>query len=832
MRLHEMRSLWFALAAMSLGGCGSGGGGDGDDDDTGGQDDAATGGADTGIDTEGADESGGNEDPSGGEESESETDEPDDYEPLDTPQKGGPIVVNDEGTLLAVANKATDDVSIFALPELTLRARVDVGDEPVSVSFHPDNETLFVVNRADGNVMKVVGAKSDTPSVDGTVAIGSEPVMGALAPMGKTMYVSSWVDGQLAVVDTDAMSVITRLDLGGAPYAVCVTNDRDEDEADETIFVTDFYGRAIEGALEATDGAREGRVFRVTASDLSVATSTIAPFADSGVTGFEATGFYPNQLYGCAISDPDKEGEEQGELMVTAVGASPAPFMGNTDFHQNVQGMVAVIDIASGEENRERSANLNALVDDLAAPKRFVAVPREIAFVDGTEFGYVVSTASNSVLRVAFDVTPTIAGAPSGVTFLPTGASPTGIAIFDKTAYVVNEVDRSVTSIDLAKQESAEEAVASAELPTSAGDLDALRGQKFFNTGLGRWSTNGWVSCLACHPAGLSDNVTWSFPAGPRQSIDLSTTFDRGGSVQRILNWTGIFDEIHDFELNTRGVAGGTGAIVSSTDLNPDGTANTAVRIDFVGPGGTADPINGFDIGSARAVAVSGATPDDWDAIETYIATLRPPKAATVYAGDPDAGRVIFEEGGCQNCHGGPLWTLAERYFTPQLDTDARTLTLASQGVASIDVRADQVASTDPSEVFVLQNDANGAPQRHSCVMRKVGTFDADGPQGHGAEELRQSGTAAQGVDGFNVPSLLGMALGAPYLHNGAAETLEELLDPAGEFTSHLRAGNQVFSLSDDELADLIAFLRSIDDDTETFAIDSEFVFCPDGVDF
>ena len=57
-----------------------------------------------------------------------------------------------------------------------------------------------------------------------------------------------------------------------------------------------------------------------------------------------------------------------------------------------------------------------------------------------------------------------------------------------------------------------------------------------------------------------------------------------------------------------------------------------------------------------------------------------------MYEGDPEAGRVVFEEGGCQNCHGGPLWTLSERYYTPQLDADARTLTLASQGVASIDV--------------------------------------------------------------------------------------------------------------------------------------------------
>ena len=29
-----------------------------------------------------------------------------------------------------------------------------------------------------------------------------------------------------------------------------------------------------------------------------------------------------------------------------------------------------------------------------------------------------------------------------------------------------------------------------------------------------------------------------------------------------MLNWTGIFDEIHDFELNTRGNSGGVGAIV------------------------------------------------------------------------------------------------------------------------------------------------------------------------------------------------------------------------------------------------------------------------------
>ena len=55
---------------------------------------------------------------------------------------------------------------------------------------------------------------------------------------------------------------------------------------------------------------------------------------------------------------------------------------------------------------------------------------------------------------------------------------------------------------------------------------------------------------------------------------------------------------------------------------------------------------------------------------------------------------------------------------------DASTTSLASAGVSSINmVRPDQVVSTDTTQMFVIQNDANGAPQRHTCVVRKVGTF-------------------------------------------------------------------------------------------------------------
>ena len=741
------------------------------------------------------------------------------------PSKGGSIAVNDALDTLAVANKATNDVTFFSLPDLTERGRVAVDAEPVSVTWAPDNATVYVVCRADQTVVEVTAADTATPMVGDRFTTGSEPGMAAMSPSGASLYVSATADGLLHEFDT-ATGARQDITLGGAPYAVCVTNDRDGVDGDEFAFVTDFWSRPSAAGPEATDRGRAARVFRVAVGTGAIQTT---PLLAMDVTGVEAaidaenTAAFPNQLYSCAIN--------ANTVYVTAVGASPESFNGGTDFRQNVHGLVYALDVTSGAVIPAKSVNLSTLVSALTAPKRFVAVPVDIGFVANSDFGYIASMTSNAVLRVDFGASPPVAGAPSGTTFLAAASQPTGIAINGADAYVYNEVSRAVSHLDLAQQTTVTAEIASAPQPAAATDQAALRGQRFFNTGLGRWSANGWVACAACHPFGTTDNVTWSFPAGPRQTVDTAATFDAGGTVQRVLNWTAIFDEIHDFELNTRGVANGTGAIVSDTAVNADGTPNTAVRIDFVGPGGVPNPTNGFNVGSAAAVAESGAVPEDWNDIEAYIATIRSPRGRTTTVGDPVAGRAVFETGNCQNCHGGALWTLSELYYTPLLDGDLRTLTLADANVASVgSVRADQVRTTDTSAMSVLENDANGAPQRHSCVVRKVGTFDVRGPANRGAAEVRQNAVAAQGVDGFNVPSLLGVNLGGPYLHHGGAETLEDLLDPNGDFTDHLQAGNQVFAPTATDIDNLIAFVQTIDDTTPTIPTPAGFTFCPVGV--
>lgn len=109
------------------------------------------------------------------------------------PTRGGTIAVNDAGTTLAVANKATGDVTLFALPAMTELARIDTGAEPSSVAWSPTNETLFVVNRASGSVTRIDAADSENPSIADTVTVGSELIHGALSPRGSRLYVSSSV---------------------------------------------------------------------------------------------------------------------------------------------------------------------------------------------------------------------------------------------------------------------------------------------------------------------------------------------------------------------------------------------------------------------------------------------------------------------------------------------------------------------------------------------------------------------------------------------------------------------------------------------------------------
>jgi len=145
--------------------------------------------------------------------------------------------------------------------------------------------------------------------------------------------------------------------------------------------------------------------------------------------------------------------------------------------------------------------------------------------------------------------------------------------------------------------------------------------------------------------------------------------------------------------------------------------------------------------------------------------------------GENARGRELFAQANCQSCHGGPNWTRSRVDFTPPPATN--------EIVAAQLVR----------------------------FLRNVGTFDPTA-----ANELRPAGTnivTANGALGFNIPSLLSVFASAPYLHSGAAPTLDDVLDNVTHRTAGT-SGQDVLADANDRRA-LVLFLQSIDADTPPF---------------
>jgi hypothetical protein len=239
---------------------------------------------------------------------------------------------------------------------------------------------------------------------------------------------------------------------------------------------------------------------------------------------------------------------------------------------------------------------------------------------------------------------------------------------------------------------------------------------------------------------------------------------------QRVLNYSGVFDELEDFELNIRGVSGGQGLIVleGTTDQDPN--------------------VKAFDPPNAgrNQLHVNGIPA--WDAIVAWTQS-RIASPVSPYRGvDPNSelgqqiaqGRELFTQANCQACHGGGKWSTAQVDYA-RISPFPETLTPG-------------VAPEPPLGQL-------------GRFLHPVGTFDPANPL-----EKTANNQQALGQLGFNAPSLLSIHAFPPYLHNGACQTLACVL----ENETHRNAGGNPGVLDDlAARAALVQFLISIDTQTE-----------------
>ena len=722
------------------------------------------------------------------------------------PTSSQPMALTADDGLLAVANPDNNSVTIFEVRnDRHLKiAEVAVQSEPNGVAFLPDGGKLYVANTVSGTVTVLTNVTAGNWSAAKHIAVGTEPYGLALTPNGKKLYVSNSRSNSISVIDTTSDTVTKTIAVNAEPRGLAITNDGDADDNDETVYITHFLSFPVAGKIDGQDDAKVGRVSVLSTSTDSVS-SVIAvnPIAD---TGFKAagdalariappaspveadfkfaTGAYPNQL--------NSIGLKGNFAFVPNTGASPN---GPVRFDVNTHSLLSVLDRTKNTDAGQTLNMHTAVRDQPVQPKLFITQPWSIAFKNGGNEGYVISAASNHVVKVV--VNPATGAAAvqrdptntARVLQVTVGKNPRGIVVnsTDTRAYVMNYISRSVSVINLtAAPETVLATLSSAALPTPGTLADSIHiGKELYNTSIGefdpvpntttpiagRMSNNGWGSCAACHsPFATTDNVVWIFPAGPRKSISQHTDFDQSDplrSKMRALLWSANRDEQEDFENNIRAVSGGLGMIVLADGVTQD--TNTPDLL----PAPPATPIANGGRNQLKVRGIGG-----WDAIKAFVQFgIRSP-ISPVAKTEPDvvAGRALFQSANCQSCHGGPQWTNSTINFKPP--------------PAALQVVAGQLADQ----------------------LRNVGTFDPTA-----LNEIRQNAQPPLGAAGFVPPSLLSLhAFPETFLHNGSATTLDQVLANVTHRSAGTGGVDKLGSAAD--RAKLERFLLSIDADTEPIA--------------
>jgi YVTN family beta-propeller protein len=599
---------------------------------------------------------------------------------------------------------------------------------PIDVS--PLDGAIWSVNPDAGSVTIIDEERLETIA---EIVIGTEPWSLTVAPDGKHVYIVDRATGELVVLDALTYTVAARLIVGPELGGVALSPSGDRA----------YLTSSVANELLVIDTATTQITARIAvdAMPYALAISDDGDGEDRDERLYLTHFFARPRPHGIEATDDGREGrisiidlatEKVLTQTVLAPNATGFPNLltsittsGDWAWAPHVRAapdlpnglttrVFAAISVLNTKRQTEESAAYLPLNDQdlFGSPVNnpVAAIPSP----DGKRL-YVV-LAGSDLIEVIDISTPQ---QPRLEKFIAVGMNPRGMALnsIGSKGYVMNYLSRSISVIDL------QTLAVTAVITTTAEPLSPtlLRGKILFNNAVNpKLSQGSWVSCASCHPDGGTDSVTWMFPDGPRQTPPL---WNAGQTLP--WHWSAALDEPQDVEDTIHVIQLGLG----------------------LAPG--ADPALLGTPNAGRAA--------DLDALADFMRQgIRPPEVKV----DPNAaaGRTLFSDVGCVNCHGGPTWT------TSQL----------------------------PGAPGDLDPDGNGMVDG---VIQEVGV--------HNVRDVR-------GATGFDAPTLLGVGLSAPYLHDGSAATIPDLLR-----SGHPNPHNGGNGLSETEITQLSQFLHSLDGDTK-----------------
>jgi len=676
-----------------------------------------------------------------------------------------------------------------------------------SIAVSPDGTKVYVVNADADSVSEIdtVGRTllreipiASPPAVDdaGRYTAAVQPRALALSPRAGMLYVTGERSGMLHGIDLASGKVTVNITVGSEPIGVLVAPDESAVYVacsnDATVVRVDPVKGAVTGTLALTDGTSSTGVpipaepwalaWSIDSKTL-YATHMLAP----NVSAIDAASFTlastlsipdlaanpssPLIANGTArglydvVARPGTSGEVWAAHLMLAI-TTPQPTL---DFESTAFPTLSVFG-STGAFASRMTTNASTVSNTNGQFANIVSGPHALEFTADGNWALMLDSASEDIL--AIDANGKVEAAngllhPLYQDKTSAGHMQEGLVLSPdgKFAYVD---ERNTWS---AGQTNSGGDVAIIGVDTSGGTITlsiaappiprlstdpmptAMRhGQFLFNTANNDFvpiTQNHWIACATCHVEGRTDAVTWRFLEGPRDTPSNAGGVTQTGFLLRTADRRAVTDYWQTIDDEQGG---------SFSSPSPDGGKMETTFQAFV---------------------------EDLQDLQMYVNFAIPlPVPPTTDPALVAMGAAIFNSAdvGCRSCHSGLAFTDSGE-ANPSLILEDKVL-LHDVGSCNTGVFPD-----------VNHTDEDGNP-RYPCAV----------PAG---------GVCADPTDcvGFDTPTLRGVASSAPYLHDGSAPTIRDvLIKLKGSADGVTGAGHMgdITGLTDAQIDALVEYVRSL----------------------
>ena len=474
--------------------------------------------------------------------------------------------------LAVVANQYSNSVTLMRVGDVVEPlAEILVGVSPQTVAYDSDRRVVWVTNQGEGKVTVLSvpdAASGEAPQLLGAIDTREAPY-GVLIG-SRFAYVSAQQADRVQVFDKYNYTLLAEVAVTGSPRGMALSEDG------RWLYVSHFDS---------------GIISKIETSTFTVVTE---------------------------ISLGSRAGLVQSITLDSAAQLAYVPnTIRNTDntsleFDTSVFPFVSVIDLKEDLHLRRQRVALDIIDKPVGLPLESLLSGEDLYVVNAASNDLSVINVANSQLRAHIEV----------------GGFPVGIAqsLDGGFIYIDNAVDGSVSVIDAESLSEISRTVVT-QLPF---DDNVKQGLKLFHSSDDtRMAKDQWIACATCHFDGGSDNQTWHFPDGLRNTPSLITT-----SLTGPFHWSGNLDEVQDVENTIRELQGGAGLVSGEDNCTPS--------------------CDGAEKNAGRSEALDNLT--------AFIATLRFGAEVTEASDAPSAeqrGEALFTstELNCTQCHQPPLFT-------------------------------------------------------------------------------------------------------------------------------------------------------------------------------